>query len=247
VTEILYALGLQQNVIAVTTFCDYPPQIQQKPKIGGMSNPSIESIVLLKPDLVVMTTDGNPKAIEERLRSLNIKTHVFTSRRMDELPQGIREIGAVLGARERAGRLASEIETDLLRVKNEVRITMTGVRKKTALFVVWPDPFIVAGPGTVIDDALQLLGIENAAAGAVTSYPKYSLEEVMKRAPDVIFIGKGHVNMKALSQGLLKRLSALDAVKQGNVFFTSDSLYRLGPRIPSGIEELASHLKLFRP
>ncbi len=66
-TEILFALGLGDNIVGVTTFCDYPEEAKTKPKIGGMSNPSLEAVVSLKPDIVVVTTDGNPKEFEERL------------------------------------------------------------------------------------------------------------------------------------------------------------------------------------
>ena len=99
-TEILYALGLGDHIVGVTTFCDYPEAAKAKAKIGGMSNPSLEAVVSLKPDIVVMTTDGNPKEFEERLRSLKIMTYVFTARRLSELPQGIRELGRGAGSKE---------------------------------------------------------------------------------------------------------------------------------------------------
>src|SRR3970040_554465 len=100
-TEILFALGLGDRIVGVTSFCDYPEEAQKKPKIGGMSNPSLEAVVTMKPDLVVMTTDGNPKEFEARLRSLKIRTYVFTARRLAELPQGIRDMGVIVGAAEK--------------------------------------------------------------------------------------------------------------------------------------------------
>ncbi len=112
-TEILYALGLGDRIVGVTTFCDYPEAAKAKAKIGGMSNPSLEAVVSLKPDIVVMTTDGNPKEFEERLRSLKITTYVFTARRLSELPQGIRELGRALGVKNKADKLAHEIEGDI--------------------------------------------------------------------------------------------------------------------------------------
>ena len=76
-TEILFAAGHGDRIVGVTTFCDYPLEAKKKPKIGGMSNPSLEAIIALKPDIVVMTTDGNPEEIEHKLSSMKIKTHVF--------------------------------------------------------------------------------------------------------------------------------------------------------------------------
>jgi iron complex transport system substrate-binding protein len=108
-TEILFALGLGDRIVGVTSFCDYPEEAKKKPKIGGMSNPSLEAVVSLKPDIVVMTTDGNPKEFEDLLHSLKVKTYVFTSRRLSELSKGIREMASALGIMERGDRLAREV------------------------------------------------------------------------------------------------------------------------------------------
>lgn len=237
ITEILFAMGLGDRIVGITNFCDYPEEAKKKHKIGGMSNPSLEAVVSLKPDIVVMTTDGNPKEFEERLHSLKIRTYVFKARRLLELPGGIRDLGTTLGVKNKADELAKEIE---------VKINKLAVGKKSKLrkilFIVWPEPLIVAGPGTAIDDAITVLGYENIASKAKASYPKYSIEEIIRQSPDVIFIGRGHVNMKEVSKGLLKRLAIVPAVKNGSVFYVSDSLYRLGPRVIKGIEEIADCL-----
>lgn len=242
-TELLFALGLGDNIVGVTSFCDYPEEARKKPKIGGMSNPSLEAVVMMKPDLVVMTTDGNPKEFEARLRSLKIRTYVFTARRLAELPQSIRDMGAVVGALEKSDRLAREIQDSINQYKKRnaaLREEQSAMRKKV-LFIVWPEPLIVAGPGTVMDDAIGLLGYENIATAAKASYPKYSIEEVIRRAPDVIFVGKASgMDMRAVSRKILNRLASVPAVGNGSVFYISDSLYRLGPRVIKGIEELAA-------
>jgi iron complex transport system substrate-binding protein len=242
-TEILFALGLGDNIAGVTTFCDYPEEAKKKPKIGGMSNPSLEAILTMKPDLVVMTTDGNPKDIEERLHVLHIRTYVFTARRLFQLPQAIRDMGAVLQVQERAGTLAQEIDSALKKAEAKGKTRGTVGPTKKVLFIVWPEPLIVAGPGTVMDDAIALLGHENIAHGAMASYPKYSLEEVIRIAPDAIFIGKGSgMDMREVSKGMLERMASVPAVKNKAVFYLSDNLYRLGPRVVQGIEELSACL-----
>jgi iron complex transport system substrate-binding protein len=236
-TEILFALGLGDNIVGVTSFCDYPEEAKKKPKIGGMSNPSIEAVVSLKPDIVVMTTDGNPKEFEERLRSMKIKTYVFTSRRLSELPQGVRALGVALGVKDRADAFARDFETNLSKFKAQDSKSRT--KKKKVLFIVWPEPLIVAGPGTVIDDALEAVGAENIASGAMASYPKYSTEEILRRQPDMIIIGNMLGDDRKISKGLLQKLKILPAVKNKKVFYVSDDLYRLGPRIMRGLGEIS--------
>ena len=241
VTEILFALGLGDNIVGVTSFCDYPEAAKTKPKIGGMTNPSLEAVVSLKPDLVVMTTDGNPKEFDERLRSLGIRTYIVTARRLAELPQGIRDLSTALGVRQRGDALADNIRDALTKFGSRNAKQRTG---KKVLFIVWPEPLIVAGPDTVIDDAIILLGYVNIAGAAKTAYPKYSLEEVMRQAPDIIGIGKGSgMDMHAVSKGILKRMGPVPAVRNEAICYLDDGLYRLGPRVVQGIEELAKCLK----
>ncbi|RJQ49447.1 MAG: cobalamin-binding protein [Nitrospiraceae bacterium] len=243
ITEILFAAGLGDKIVGVTTFCDHPEEAKQKPKIGGMSNPSLEEVVLLKPDIVIMTTDGNPKEFEQKLHSLGIRTYVFESLTIPELPQGLKKMGEALEEDERFNSLATKIDETL----NAVRSQGSASGKKI-LFIVWPEPLIVAGRQTAVDDAIGLLGGINIGAIGQGRYPKYSIEEIFHRSPDIIFIGKGMVeegdkNMRELSKGLLERIAHVSAVKKGKVFFVGDGLYRLGPRVVDGIQELAGYLK----
>jgi iron complex transport system substrate-binding protein len=240
-TELLFALGLGDNIAGVTLFCDHPAMAKKIPKIGGMSNPSLERVVSLKPDIVVMTTDGNPKEFEERLRSLKIKTYVFNARRLAEFPQAVREMGVALGVKQNAAAFAGTIEAALRSRERDKSVPAS--RRSKVLFIVWPEPLIVAGPGTAVDDAITLLGHENIASQVKVAYPKYSLEEIIHQSPDVIFIGKGHTNIHEVSATLLKRIKSVPAVRNNKVFYVSDSLYRLGPRVIHGIEELAIHLR----
>jgi len=252
ITEILFALGLSNSIVGVTSFCDYPEEATKKTKIGGMTNPSLEVVVSLHPDIVVMTTDGNQKEFEEKLHSLGIKTYVFKARRISELSHGIRDMGQALGAQEKANMLAHDIETSMNVFKKSnlfsplhPPFTKGGQKggNKKVLFIIWPEPLIVAGPGTAIDDVITLLQLKNIASKATLAYPKYSIEEIIRQAPDIIFIGKGHENVKEISKGLLKKVAMVPAVKTGAVCFLSDNLYRLGPRVAEGIEEMAQCIK----
>ncbi|MEF9438407.1 MAG: helical backbone metal receptor, partial [Candidatus Mariimomonas ferrooxydans] len=168
-TEILFAAGMEDKIAGVTTLCDYPEEAKAKPKIGGMSNPSLEAVVSLKPDIVVMTTDGNPKMFQQRLGSMNIKTFVFEALTLSELPDGIRDMGIALGEKEKFDNLALKIERSTNRFKKTKKTGSTKV-----LFIIWPGPLIAAGPGTAIDDAINLLGGINIAGDAKSRYPNAS-------------------------------------------------------------------------
>jgi iron complex transport system substrate-binding protein len=233
-TETLFALGLGEKVVGITSVCDRPEEAQGKTRVGGMSNPSLEAILALKPELVVMTTDGNPKHIADQLGRLDIAIHVFTPRRLSEIPGGIRELGARVGAEEAADTLARELEQLL---KTPPRFA-AGEGPK-ALFVIWPEPLIVAGPGTLINDALTLAGYVNIAADAGTAYPRFSMEEALRRKPDLIFLGLGHDRDNPRTQRLLQRLAPPGLDQPGRIVSVGDALYRAGPRLPTGIIEIS--------
>ncbi|MBI5598871.1 MAG: ABC transporter substrate-binding protein [Deltaproteobacteria bacterium] len=236
VTEILYELGAGKRVAGVTDFCDWPPEAKEKSKVGGMINPSIEAIVSLRPDMVVMTTDGNPEEVGRKLSALGIQTHVLKARRLKELPDGIREIGKAISAEKEARALADRMEKAI-----EAYGQRGGKREdapEKTLFVIWPQPLIVAGPSTTIDDAMGLLGLENMAKQAPTEYPRWSLEDVIRNSPEIIFIARGHADAEGFSRPLLEKLHGVDAVKNKRVYYVSDRILRLGPRIVEGIEEM---------
>ncbi len=237
-TEILFSLGLGERIVGVTSFCDQPPEAKKKAKIGGMSNPSLESIVELRPDIVVMTTDGNPREVDDRLRGMSLKTYIWSARTLVELPRGIRELAAAMGVKDRGEKLAREMEEGIEKFRG--RKPGAG-RQKKVVYIVWPEPLLVAGPDTAIHDAMALLGLENVAVHARSSYPRYSIEELIRASPDVLIIGKGAgMDIKTVSQGILKKLSSVPAVKNGKVCYVSDTLYRLAPRVMQGIEEMAA-------
>jgi iron complex transport system substrate-binding protein len=240
-TETLFSLNLGERIVGVTNDCDRPDEARLKPKIGGMANPSLEAIIALKPDWVVMTNDGNPKLISERLARLGIKTYIFKSRRLAEIPAGIREMGQALGAQPASDQLAENIEKsihDITRSQDAKSSEQNKGEERKALFVLWTSPLIVAGPGTILDDAMKIAGLSNIASDAKVAYPRFSVESVIERKPDLILIGKMGEDMKTLSKTFLKNISRLEAVQKGRICFMGDSLYRPGPRIPEGMEEL---------
>jgi iron complex transport system substrate-binding protein len=239
ITEILFDLGAGDRIAAVTDFCDYPAAAKRKPKIGGFANPSLEAVVAARPDLVIMAEDGNPAELYQKLGKFGIKTYVFRAKRLAELPQGIRDLGAALGMKGRAEKQASDIEKQLSALEKRTKFSARRQKARKVLFVIHPEPLLVAGRETVIDDALKLLKLDNIAADAGPQYPKYTIEEIIRRSPDIIFIGRGPMSAN-LSKNLMKRLETLEAVRKGHVYYTSELLYRLTPRTILGIEEIAA-------
>lgn len=238
-TELLFALGFDEQIVGVSAFCDHPPQARQRPSVGGMSNPSLEAIVALKPDLVVMTTDGNSRETAERLKDVGIRTLIFRARRLQEMPAAFRTFGEQLGVPAAANALAQDLQNSFTRYAGGA--AQSSGKNRQALFVIWPEPLVVAGAATLIDDALKLLGVDNIAADTAVAYPRFSLEEALRRAPDVVIFGSGR-GMEQQAETLLQHFSVLTSAHNLAVCFVGDALYRSGPRLGEGIAELADCL-----
>jgi len=237
VTEIIYAVGLGDRLVGVTNVCDRPAAARQKPKIGNMANPSLEAIAALKPDLVIVASKENPPELQNRLKTLRIRTHMFKTSSLDDLPTEIRKLGKAIGAAGKASKMAGSIEK-ALKHSLQLKSATSTVKGRKVMFMVWTNPITLAGPGTIIDDAINDMGMKNIAADSKTPYPRYTLETIMARRPDVIVMGAGTPGMKMNPEPVLHRLRMLEAVKKGRVCYTSDALYRPGPRIAAGIAEL---------
>lgn len=229
-TEMACALGLEQNLVGVTTFCDRPASVKGKPTVGGPANPSLEAVLRLKPDLVLVDEEGIGSKLAKRLQKLGVKTVTFRGSRLDRLVPAIRKLGADLNVNKPAEQLARRIE-------NALKASQKNAQPVRTLFVIWPDPLIAAGTGSLLGDVMQQTGFISISRDGGSAYPRLSLEAVLSRNPDLIVVGQG-TNLERPMQRMIKHLSSLDAVKTGRVCMVSDALYRPGPRIPEGIAEL---------
>lgn len=179
-TETVLALGAADTLVGVSRFCDFP-EVKSLPKLGGFNDLSVETIVALKPQLVVVQkSPGNQKAVET-LASLGVSVLAVSLTGVNDVAEAMTAMGLLLGREDAATRLVKEL--------TEARTAARAGKKKDkkrVLFVYGFSPLVVAGPGSFADELLQDCGAENAAQKAPTAYPTYSLEKVVTLVPDVI-------------------------------------------------------------
>jgi iron complex transport system substrate-binding protein len=239
-TELLFALGLEDRIVGVTTACDYPAAAKSKYKIGSMVTPSLEAIIAQRPDIVVGSSDSVSQQLIDRLKGLGVNTYVVRGYKIEGFPKALREFGAAVGKKKQAERMAGKIEKEMAEIR---KLSLRNYGKSSVLFLIWTDPPMAAGASTPIHEALELLGFRNAGLCGPAYYPTCSLEDILSRAPDVIVIGSAHADMKEQSRALLEHLRMLKAVREGRVYYVSDNLFRLGPRFVNGLRELRGLLK----
>jgi len=248
-TEILFALGLGPNVVGVTDFCDYPSEAKQKPKMGGIKA-SVEKIVAAGPDLVlaIAETQGAPE-VALKLQELNVKVVVLGPKDIGGILASIQLVGKATGKVDEANKLVAEIKAKIDGVVGKVKGAATKPRVMYELDATDPAKPYVPGPGSFIDALISMAGGSNIAADAKLQWAQLSLEEVVKKDPEIIILGDANYGTTPEQVKQRPGWSNLTAVKKGAVKPIDDNLIsRPGPRIGDGLEALAKiiHPELFQ-
>jgi iron complex transport system substrate-binding protein len=240
VTEILFALGAGGRVVGVTEFSNYPEEARSLPVVGTYIKPNLERIVELSPDLVIATADGDKEDDIKKLDSLGIPVYVINPMDVDAVIETIREVGILIGSGEEARLLTRAMEEEIAEITGRVS-PYPGVRVLLELGI---NPVITISSGTFQDDLIRLAGGINIAAGEPVRYPRFSIEEIIVRAPEVIVITSMSPSMNY--DGARARWETwenIPAVGAGRVYvIDSDIVDRPSPRIVDGLRVLAEYL-----
>lgn len=247
ITEILFALGLEDNVVGVSDFCDYPEAAKSKEKIGNAFSPSVEKVVALEPDLVVTVEH---EQFNSDLDSLGITFIVLSPGDVRSIVDSISLAAEVTGKAKEGKRLVEDMEATITRVADSVK-DATKVKVFFIVDATDPNSPWTAGPGSFIDDIINMAGGENVAASATGDWVQISTEEIVNSDPDIIIIqtmmgGVPTVAKEVLEEHLVWK--QMTAVKQDRIYFIDgDIVSRPGPRIVQGLEEMAKiiHPELF--
>jgi len=241
-TEILFALGLGDRVAGVTNHCNYPPEARLKPRVGSYIHLNVEQIISLSPDLVIGTVDGNERYILDLLEQAHIKVFFVNPRDVRQTIATISTVGLVCGVPEKARQLSGDLT---LRVNRVVEVTSP--RKKPLVFLqIHIQPIMTVSKNTVHHDLILLAGGDNMTADEPVTYPRISLEEVIRRKPEVILVSsmEREGRFEKARQDWLQWTS-IPAVQKGKVhLIDSDLIDRPSPRVVDGLEIMA---KLLHP
>jgi iron complex transport system substrate-binding protein len=239
-TETIYALGLQDRLVGDTDYCDFPPEAQQKTKVGGAVNPSLEAIAALHPDLVLVTKNLNRLETVNALDSLGIPSYATDPHTVEAIIGSTERLADLLGAPETGTALGKDMERRIAAIKERV----AALPLRSVLFVVWTEPLISIGKNTFIADALQHAGAVSVIESS-QNWPHVNLEEVVRLQPEFLVFAEAHPDNAAHTTDTLADLPGwriLDAVKHRRFAVISDAVNRPAPRIASAIEELARQL-----
>lgn len=237
VTEILFALGAGDRVVARTKYCDYPERVADLPSIGSFANPDFESILSREPDLVVGVVSGGSKQVFERLEKVDVPHLFVRTDTIDETFFGIEAVGEATGEEERAKELVRDMSQRL----DELRDRWRPEKPPEVLLVYGHEPLVAAGSGTFGHQLLKAAGATNALADAETSFPRLDIEKVVELNPDRI-LDTAMINRENDDEFWALHES-IEAVEQGRVsYLTAPVVLRPGPRLPEALERFGEAL-----
>jgi len=247
-TEMIFLVGAGKQLAGRTDFCDYPPEAQSKPSIGGIINPSLEKLISLEPDLV-LAARGVDAAFLDRLEEMQIAFLGYDPQTLDDVIALVRRIGRITGHDRQANEAAEALAERKARVAAK---HCSGDNKLRVLFVLSREPLFVAGATSFVDDMIATCGARNAIRAVSTidqnrPWPQASQEAVVTADPQLIIIAQRHgVEQPERSRDILAQLQALPAwrgvaaVKAGQVYTINDDLVTIpGPRLIDGLENVS--------
>jgi iron complex transport system substrate-binding protein len=248
-TEMVYALGLEDRLIGVTTYCNYPEAVKDKPKVSEYSNVDIEKIVSMQPDLILADGVQHKSQVIPAIEKLNIAVLGIAAESLDKILSDITLLGKVSGESKAAEKLVSSLQTRIQSINEKIQKANIS-DKPRVFFLTWHDPLWTAGSGTLIHDLMTSAGGVNIASD-LNGHSQIDLETVIQRNPQIIFVmtSMGDQNTSLNYIKSESRFQATDALKNNRVYSVdSDIFARTTPRTVDGLEQMAklTHPELFK-
>lgn len=242
-TEILFALGLGDQVVGVTEYCDYPEEATKKEVVGGFSTVDLEKVAAADPDIIFAAAIHEAETIPA-LENLGYTVVALAPETINGVLNNITLVGDITGKKKEASDLVEDMRQRIETITN-VTDTLSQDEKPWALYVTWHEPIYTAGSGTFIQDLIEQAGGINIAHD-ISGHSTISLEDVVGRNPGVILASTGHGSAENAPFDWAKtndELAATDARENDRVYqVDADLASRGGPRIVEGLEWFAHFL-----
>lgn len=241
-TEIVCALHECARLVATDRYSDWPESVKTLPKTGGLDDPQIEQILLLKPDVVIL---AHAAQVENRLRALGVPTFEVKTETYADLSRTVAAIGLLLGVPEQAAEMRRDIERSLATAVEAAKLSLNG-RTPLVYYEVDNGPYS-AGPDSFIGWMLHQLHAQNIVTADLGPFPRLNPEYVVVHNPDVIFASP----TEAPNLGHRAGWDHIRAVKENRICTypraVQDTIEHAGPRMPEGLRALADCLTRVAP
>ena len=237
-TEIVFSVGAGDRLVGRTSYCDFPPEAKAIAEVGDTLHPSIERIIALKPQVVLVSTASQLEVFTQQLEGQNIAVFVTDPHDLEGVFRSIAQIGEIIGEQNRANLLVQKLRERTNAVEQAVK-QKPPVR---VFYQVSGEPLYTAGRDSFVTDLMRRAGAASVTADVPGAWPKYSNESALAARPAAIILPSGG-SMGAANSNVAEALRQSPAVLQGRVYkINDDHLARPGPRSVDGLEEIARAL-----
>lgn len=240
VTELLFAAGAGDRVVAAVEYSNFPEAAKALPRIGSHTAFDIERIAALKPDLAIAWGSGNPSGQVAQLKRLGIPLFVSEPKQLEDIPANLRRLGLL------SGRSAEDAARSFEQRLRALRTGYSGLAPVTVFYEIWNQPLMTVGGAHAISAVIALCGGRNVFAGLAPLAATIDVEAVLRANPDLI-VASGMDTARPEWLDQWRHWPQLNAVKRDNLFFIPpDLLQRHTPRILDGAESLCAALESAR-
>jgi iron complex transport system substrate-binding protein len=235
VTETLFALGAGPEVVGVSQYCDYPPQVLALPRVGSFLTPNLEAIIALRPTLVVGLELSSDVRQIRALNSMGYPVLLVSDDSLQEIETSIEKVGARINREDDAHRLVAQIQAQISAIQRR----LANVRPVRALMLVGHQPIVAVGSGTYLDELMRIARADNIAAAAGEQWPHLSMEFIIAMRPEVILDGAMGSD-SASSDDFWEKYPTIPAVRDHRLYgYAEDPMLHAGPRVGQSLEIIA--------
>ncbi|MDX1386323.1 MAG: helical backbone metal receptor [bacterium] len=243
ITEILYALGAEDQLVGVTTFCTRPPAAGKLPKVADYIRANPEKILKLKPDLILASRENGSQKEIYFLMDRGISVELLSFGNFEEIKSSVSKLGRLLKKEAQAEQILKKMQEAIEQLKSQAKNSP----KRKTLWVVGYEPLVVVGGNNFIDDAGKLLNLENVAGKSSLKYPTYSTEQMIRTAPEVIIdlaMGtESSPEKRKEHMAWWQRFPSIPAVQNNKIIPFSMYEFRPVPQLPETLKELAKKIR----
>jgi iron complex transport system substrate-binding protein len=237
-TEIVFAVGAGDRLVGDTEYCDYPAEAKQVAKIGDTMRPSVERIIALKPQIVLVSTASQLEAFTKQLDQQQIAVYVTNPESLDDIFRSIQTLGDLFGEHDRAATLIA----DLRKRADAVEAATKQTKPVRVFYQLSGEPLYTIGRESYLTDLVRRAGGVSATADVPGAFPRYSDEAALAARPEAIILATGGA-MDTANATVASPLKDSPAVLNNRVYrINGDYLSRPGPRLIEGLEEMARAL-----
>jgi len=234
VTETLFALGAGSDVVGVSQYCDYPPQVRDLPRVGSFLTPNLEAIIALRPTLVVGLELSSDVRQIRALNSMGYPVLLVSDDSLQQIETSIEKVGARINRQDEAHRLVAQIQSQIAAVQNR----LVHAKPLRALMLVGHQPIVAVGPGTYLDELMRIARADNIADAVDQQWPHLGMEFIIAMRPEVVL--DGAMGTDQSSSSFWEKYPTIPAVRDHRVYgYAEDPMLHAGPRVGQSLELIA--------